>query len=137
MTPRQQLKKCLMKGWLNGNVCLCVAMVLIDYKRPWSKNNSTLVNFPYIEDFMREVGMPLYPWMRVSTYIAHFYPKASDAIFNGNPNAFRIFCKETQRTGDPTKSLRYEHRKEARENKMTKFISLRGLSKKHDWNTVK
>jgi len=135
MTLRQEMKRCLIDGWLTHKVGQCAAMVMIDHGIQWDNGTGGLSD-PLTENFLHDIRMPPYPCMPVSVYVAAFYPKTSAALFQKNKNALSIFWKEKQQK--PTKkTLRRERAPDNRKDKRVKFISLRSLSKKHDWNTVK
>jgi hypothetical protein len=136
MTPRQEFKQCLIKGWLTHRVWQCAAMVMIDHNIKYENENGT-PNMAIIQNFLRTVQVPLYPDLSVSVYIAAFYPATSASLFLNNSTSLHIFWKEQQRAADYSKSLGYERKYEKLKNKQIKFISLRSLSKKHDWKTVK
>ena len=135
MTLRQEMKRCLIDGWLTHKVGQCAAMVMLDHGIQ-QDNSFGGFSAPLIEDFLRDICMPPYFDMPVSVYISAFYPKTSAALFQKNKNVLSIFWKEKQQK--PTrKTLRRERAPDNRKDRGVKFISLRSLSKKHDWNTVK
>ena len=136
MTPRQEFKQCLIKGWLTHKVWQCAAMVMIDHKIQYEHKDGT-PNIIIIENYLRAIEVPHYLNMNVSTYIAAFYPLTSAALLTENATALHIFWKEKQQAADYSKTLAYKHRYEKIRNKQIKFIKARELSKKHDWNTVK
>jgi hypothetical protein len=51
--------------------------------------------------------------------------------------ALRIFWKEKQCAPDFKKTLTYERQAEYKKAKETRILSMRNLSKWHDWKTVK
>lgn len=136
MTLRQELKRCLIEGWLTNKVGQCAAMVMVDRGIRWSDDAGGLSE-PLVENFLHDVRMPPHPGMPVSVYIAAFYPVTSAALFRKNKNVLSIFWKEKQRKTDPKRTLRYERAGDNKKDKCVKFIALRSLSKKHDWKTVK
>lgn len=136
MTLRQELKRCLIEGWLTSTVCQCAAMTMIDHGVRWN-NDAGDISAPLVENFLRDIYMPPYPYMRVSAYIAAFYPKTSAALFQQNKNVLRIFWKEKQQKPNYKKSLGYARAWDNKKDKCVRYIKLRSLSKKHDWNTVK
>jgi hypothetical protein len=142
MTPRQEFKQCLIKGWLTHKVWQCAAMVMIDHGIQ-HENESGTPDTAMIENFLRNIEVPPYQNMAASTYIAAFYPLTSTALFMNNLTAsnilkaLHIFWREKQQTADYSKTLAYKHQYEKIRNKQIKFIRARDLSKKHDWNTVK
>jgi len=136
MTPRQEFKQCLIKGWLSHKVWQCAAMVMIDHGIRHECDSNT-PDMSRIENFLRDVEVPPFPHMTVSVYIAAFYPLTSASLFINSMTALQTFWREKQQTADYSKTLNYERRYEKRRNKQIKFIRARELSKKHDWNTVK
>lgn len=136
MTPRQEFKKCLINGWLNTKVWQCASMIMIDHGVT-HKTDSGLPNFPVIENWLWDIGVPQYLNMKTCRYIAAFYPKTSAALFEKNKKALQIFWKEKQQAPDPTKTLSHERRYQNKKDKTTMFVRARSLSKKHDWKTVK
>jgi len=136
MTPRQEFKQCLMKGWLTHHVWRCAAMIMIDHGIRHECDSNT-PDIDRIENFLRDIEVPPYPSMTASVYIAAFYPLTSAALFLNNMMALRIFWKEKQCLPDFKKTLTYERQAENKEVKETRVLSMRNLSKKHDWKTVK
>jgi hypothetical protein len=136
MTPRQEFKQCLIKGWLSHKVWQCASMVMIDHGIRHECDSNT-PDMSRIENFLRDVEVPPFPHMTVSVYIAAFYPLTSASLFINSMTALQTFWREKQQTPDYSKTLNYERRYEKRRNKQIKFIRARELSKKHDWNTVK
>ena len=136
MNSRQKFKQCLVRGWLTHRVWQCAAMVMIDEGIIYDKENKN-PDMARIENFLRDIVVPPYQQMQVSRYIAAFYPKTSEALFENNPRALQIFWKEKQQLADRTKTLKYERASENRKNKQILFIKLRELTKWHDWKTVK
>ena len=142
MTPRQEFKQCLIKGWLTHHVWRCAAMIMIDHGIRHECDSNT-PDMDRIENFLRDIEVPPYPSMTASVYIAAFYPLTSAALFMNNLTAsnilkaLHILWKEKQQTANYSKTLNYERRYEKTKNKQVKFIRARELSKKHDWNTVK
>jgi hypothetical protein len=136
MTLRQELKRCLIEGWLTSTVCQCAAMVMIDHGIRWG-NDAGKISGPLAENFLHDICMPPFPDMQVSVYIAAFYPKTSAALFQKNKNALQIFWREKQRKPNRERTLYHERVPHDKENASIKYIKLRSLSKKHDWNTVK
>lgn len=136
MTPRQEFKKCLIDGWLNTKVWQCASMIMIDHGVT-HKTDSGLPNFPVIENWLWDIGVPQYLNMETCRYIAAFYPKTSAALFEKNKKALQIFWKEKQQAPNSKKTLSHERRYQNKKDKTTMFIRARSLSKKHDWKTVK
>ena len=136
MTPRQQFKQCLIKGWLSHKVWQCASMIMIDHGIRYENENGTQ-DKAMIEKFLRDIEVPPYQHMAASVYIAAFYPLTSAALFLNNRMALRIFWKEKQRAPDFKKTLTYERQTANRQVKETKILSMRNLSKWHDWKTVK
>ena len=136
MTPRQKFKKCLIDGWLTTKVWQCAAMIMIDYGLV-HQTASELPNFPLIENWLWDIGVPQYSSMETCRYIAAFYPRTSAALFEKNKEALQIFWKEKQQAPDQKKTLAYGRRYQNKKDKTIRFIPLRSLSKKHDWKTVK
>ena len=136
MTPRQEFKQCLMKGWLTSYVWQCASMVMIDHGIRHECDSNT-PDMSRIENFLRDVEVPPFPHMTVSVYIAAFYPLTSAALFINSMTALQTFWREKQCLPDYKKTLTYERQTEYKKAKETRILSMRNLSKKHDWKTVK
>ena len=90
-----------------------------------------------IENFLRDVEVPPFPHMTVSVYIAAFYPLTSASLFINSMTALQTFWREKQCLPDYKKTLGYERQAEYKKARETRILSMRNLSKKHDWKTVK
>jgi hypothetical protein len=136
VTPRQEFKQCLIKGWLTHKVWQCAAMVMIDHGLKYNIDSS-IPDDARIENFLRDIEVPPYPGMTVSVYIAAFYPLTSAALFINSMTALQTFWREKQHAPDAKRKLSHERKVENREVREIRSLSLRGLSKWHDWKTVK
>ncbi|CAB4173374.1 hypothetical protein UFOVP948_54, partial [uncultured Caudovirales phage] len=54
MTPRQEFKQCLIKGWLSHKVWQCASMVMIDHGIRHENENGT-PDTAMIEKFLRDI----------------------------------------------------------------------------------
>lgn len=136
LTPRQEFKKCLIDGWLTTKVWQCATMIMIDHGVTHETSNG-LPNFPLIENWLWDIGVPKYPNMEACRYIAAFYPRTSAALFEKSKDVLKIFWKEKQQAPDSKDMLSRERRYQNKKDKTVIFVRLRSLSKKHDWKTVK
>jgi hypothetical protein len=136
VTPRQEFKQCLIKGWLTHSVWQCAIMIMVDHKLPY-KYSGHSPDMGVIRNFLRDIGVPPYAHMMVSVYIAAFYPMTSAALFMNQVNILRIFWREKAQLPDINLSLAYSREEENLKDRQVRYIFLRNLSKWRDWKTVK
>jgi len=135
-------KKCLVDAWPNGRVEYCAHMVMIDVKFPIHLLDQTWCLFRDCFAFTEHLKMPV-PLMAglVSTYIAKYYPKTNNALFDGRSKevCLQIFMSEKGMKHVPhkRKGSVSEAKEEHKKSDAYVMIKMRSLSKKHDWKTVK
>lgn len=133
MTPYTAIKRCLIDAWPNSTSINCASMVAIDFGVYEGDGRSGRKLLDSVKMNPQSLA--------VTHYLAAFYPKTSDALYNGasKDEAYRILLSEKKIKADHSKAfvLRPEVRKSDIDAARTIFIRARSLDKKHDWHTVK
>lgn len=135
-------KKCLIDSWPNGRVEYCAHMIMIDVGFPIHLLDNAWCFFTDTSAFVQHLKMPqMRPTNAVATYIADYYPKTNNALFDGKSKdlCLQIFMAEKGSKKLPTKQSgsANEAQKELRKANSYVTIRMRSLSKNHDWKTVK
>ena len=150
MTPYSQFKLCLIGGWPSAKMADAMVSCLLDFGEAapfpvyeicigsYFQKSISIHNF---DQFLNSINMPTARIAsNVSLYLARFYPQTSAFLFEGGSKevAIKIFLKEKKiRIRHVTRGSFSEARNAFRKAAGYKRISLRSLSKKHDWNIVK
>jgi hypothetical protein len=135
-------KKCLVNAWPNGKVHPCAHMIMIDVKFPFHLIDQMWCVMRDSVEFIKHINMPL-PMLKhdVATYIATYYPKTSAALFDGKSKAVALQIMMAEKAvKNPNLKMEnsyVEAKKEHRKADSYRHVSLRSLSKQHDWKTVK
>lgn len=138
MSLKNEVKKCLLMGWLTHPAWQCVAMIMVDHNISHYVDETCDFSHEAYLKFLEEVGMPIpLGMMSASCYIANYYPKTSQALFQKNPHALKIFYLERATPQHYEKKMEEERRNINRHMRQIVPIRARELDKKHDWKTVK
>jgi hypothetical protein len=99
-------------------------------------------DYDAINKFIISMNMPkMYGKETVSVYLASYYPMTYNAFLDGKPKEYlyRLIVKEKKRKNGKESNpfVKEKHSYERTKDSMVRRISMRGLSKAHDWKTVK
>ena len=135
-------KKCLIDSWPTGRVEYCAHMIMLDVGFPIHLINGIWCDFKDCFMFVEHLKMPrIRSTGHVSTYIANYYPKTSNALFDGKSKdlCLQIFMAEKGSKHIPPNRAGSANEAQNELKKASSYvrIKMRSLSKNHDWKTVK
>ena len=130
---RESLKKAFMRymveAWPSSYIYNVTDMVRADYGIFGKEMNGP--------NFLAYLELPHHP-MNASFFFASYFPKTSRALFaKVDKNLCIRLAQSEKQTGGLVKSIRVEFSADIRRRKSTRFVNLRSLDRKNDWNTIK
>ena len=144
MTPYIAFKRALIDGCLTCFVTRIAEMIMIDAGLPHQRvaYNGYQPDFDAINKFIESIKMPkMYSKQSVSVYLATYYPTTYESFLEGKPKEYLYRCivKEKKKVCG-LKDNPYVKEKRSYEKlkvRGLRRLSMRSLTKKNDWNTVK
>lgn len=135
-------KKCLIDAWPTGRVEYCAHMIMLDVGFPVHLVNGIWCDFKDCFMFVEHLKMPrIRSTGHVSTYIANYYPKTSNALFDGKSKelCLQIFMAEKGSKHIPFNRVGSANEAQNELKKASSYVTIkmRSLSKNYDWKTVK
>lgn len=144
MTPYIAFKRALIDGCLTCPVTRIAEMIMIDVGLSHQKivYDGFWPDYDAINKFIVSMNMPkMYGKEMVSVYLASYYPMTYNAFLDGKPKEYlyRLIVKEKKRKNgmESNPFVKEKHSYERTKDSMVRRLSMRSLSKAHDWKTVK